>query len=228
AIRCANPESSHESASAITRPGTATPARGIAMRLASTPIGATVPKANALIGAVTSVVTSAGAASRARRGARAKARPAQTTAPTPATDSHAPTDCKGPWVLHQHAERRERHHAARRDHALAQARDVRQYQHRAGPDGGRREAEQPEIAEQQDGRRAEAGARREVQFAENEGEPGGDEPNVQPGDGEEVRETRSHVALADIGIEYRVGGEHERDQERRSWDDGLLSSRGTG
>src|SRR2546430_6380348 len=53
-----------------------------------------ISKANALIGAVTSVATSAGAASRARRGARAKARPAQTTAPTPATGSHAPTDCR--------------------------------------------------------------------------------------------------------------------------------------
>src|SRR2546422_11176864 len=98
--------------------------------------------------------------------------------------------------------------------------------HRAGPDGGRWEAEQPEIAEQQDGRRAEAGARREVQFAENEGEPGGDEPNVQPGDGEEVRETRSHVALADIGIESRVGGEHERVHDRRSCAEELLPARG--
>src|SRR5207244_12660978 len=93
-------------ASAITRPGTATPASGIAMRLARTPIGATVPKANALIGAVTSVATSAGAASRARRGARAKARPAQTTAPTPPTDSHAPTDGRAHGSCTRSEERR--------------------------------------------------------------------------------------------------------------------------
>ncbi len=83
-----------ESASAIASPGTATAASGMATRFATTPIGATVPKANAVTGAVTSVAAAVGATSRSARGERAIARSAQITAPIAPTESQAPTDCR--------------------------------------------------------------------------------------------------------------------------------------
>src|SRR5207245_9092522 len=93
ARRGARPATTHDSTSASTRPGTAMPASGIATRFATTPIGATVPKANAVIGAVTTVAATAGATSRRARGARAVARSAQITAPIAVTESQAPTEC---------------------------------------------------------------------------------------------------------------------------------------
>ena len=72
----------------------------MATRFASTPIGAAVPNANAVIGAVSSVAASAGATSRAARGSFAAALPAQTTAATAATESHAPTDCTAQGSTH--------------------------------------------------------------------------------------------------------------------------------
>src|SRR5207237_1465645 len=49
ATRCARPVITHDSASASTSPGTASPASGIATRFASTPTGATVPNVKALM-----------------------------------------------------------------------------------------------------------------------------------------------------------------------------------
>ena len=131
-----------------------------------------------------------------------------------------------PRVLEQDTQSRERHDAARRDHALAQARHLRQGQHRSRSHCGRRETEQPEITEQQDGRRAEPCTGREGQLAEDEREPGGDKPDVQPGNGQEVREARAHVALSDVGIESRVGSEHERVHDRRTGAEELSAPRG--
>src|SRR5207245_2946229 len=74
-------------------PGRAGAACGIATTFATTPIGATVPKANAVTGAVTSVAAAVGATSRSARGERAIARSAQITAPIAATESQAPTAC---------------------------------------------------------------------------------------------------------------------------------------
>src|SRR5690242_12506772 len=56
-------------------------------------MGATVPNAYAVIGAVRSVAAVAGARTRTTLGRRSVARPAQITAATAATDSQAPTDC---------------------------------------------------------------------------------------------------------------------------------------
>ena len=92
ATRLASQGHSQDNASASTSPGTATPASGIATRFASTPIGATVPNANAVIGAVRIVAATAGATSRTGQADRSAARRAQITDATAVTESHAPTE----------------------------------------------------------------------------------------------------------------------------------------
>jgi hypothetical protein len=77
--------------SATNNPGTATAPSGIAARFATTPMGATVPNAYAVIGAVTSVAAAPDPSARSNAGRPSSARPAQITPPTAATDSHAPT-----------------------------------------------------------------------------------------------------------------------------------------
>src|SRR5207253_10155679 len=78
---------------AAMRPGTATPASGIARRFASTPIGATVPNAYAVIGAVSNVAAAAGAGARTLQWLRRGARPAPITAAIAPTQSPAPVEC---------------------------------------------------------------------------------------------------------------------------------------
>ena len=75
-----------------TSPGTTMAPRGIAIRFASTPIGATVPNAYAVIGAVRSVAAAAGASARTLQWLSAVTRPAQITAAIALTESHAPME----------------------------------------------------------------------------------------------------------------------------------------
>ena len=82
----------HEHSSATNSPGTATAPSGMAARLAITPTGATVPNANAVMGAVSSVAAAEGSSSWSGFGYFAATRPAQITVATAATDSHAPTE----------------------------------------------------------------------------------------------------------------------------------------
>src|SRR5256886_13192141 len=60
ASNAASPGTTQERASVTTSPGTTMAPRGIAIRLASTPIGATVPNAYAVIGAVSRVAAGGG------------------------------------------------------------------------------------------------------------------------------------------------------------------------
>src|SRR5947208_3014671 len=82
----------HVTANVNTSPGTTIAPSGIAIRFASTPIGATVPNANAVIGAVRRVAAAAGASARTAQWPRAVARPAQITAAIALTDSQAPIE----------------------------------------------------------------------------------------------------------------------------------------
>ena len=60
ASRPPSPRDRVDTKSASMAPGTASPPSGMATRFASTPIGATVPNASAVMGAVTSVAATAG------------------------------------------------------------------------------------------------------------------------------------------------------------------------
>src|SRR5439155_963764 len=79
---------------------------------------------------------------------------------------------------------------------------------------GRRKPEQPQVADEQQRRGARAGPRRQAELPEDQGEPGGEKADVQARNGEDVRKPRAGVALPHLGIERRVGSEHERRDER--------------
>src|SRR5439155_1300968 len=118
-------------------------------------------------------------------------------------------------IRQQHAQRREGDQAARRHDALAQPADLGEHQHRARPHRRRRQAEQPEIGTEQEDGRGEARTRRETKLAEQQREPGGEKPDVQTRNRQEMRQPRADVALANIGVEDRVGREHQRVHDRR-------------
>jgi len=91
ATSVATPDAIQDSASARASPGTTTAASGMATRFATTPIGATVPNASALIGAVSNAAAIDGATRRSQSARPRNARSAQITAPIAAIESHAPT-----------------------------------------------------------------------------------------------------------------------------------------
>ena len=73
--------------------GTATPARGTASKFDNIPIGATLPNASAVIGAVASVAPHETANNLVRPAWRDRDHPtAHTVPPTAAIDNHAPTE----------------------------------------------------------------------------------------------------------------------------------------